>query len=109
MNNLYKCSFLDEATWNKFKEENLLDEEGNNIPAILGNIILLKHVKIDEVKDEDGNIIVEAGFHTDYSVDIMERKNHKDELLSILEPYLIEAKKNYASKISGNTFKIITK
>ncbi len=61
------------------------------------------HVPIPEVKDEEGNVIVEASQHDDYAVDIL-----TPVLIPELNEYLLpEIKSNYYHSFSGNNDEIV--
>ena len=88
--NIYKLSFTDKDLWNKVKA-NLFPDE---IPTGI-SIVEIGGVPYPEEKDEEGNVIKEAGVHTDYAVDI------QSEIELDVNEYIIEEKKHYHHRFGG--------
>jgi len=107
-----KLSFKDKAEFDKVLAPLL--HEDFTIPtksiytAILKSgesitVVNVKNVPIKEVKDEDGNVIVEAGFHEDWAVDILTEVEIPE-----LNSYLLKFRKSkYHHGFSGSTGNIV--
>ena len=94
--NVYKLSFESEKAFNKFKETFVSTEEieGEMVTKNPEGVIQIKeigHLSFPAIKDEEGNIVTEAGFYEDWAVDILTEEVLFDELT----PYLIEPRDNF--------------
>lgn len=93
--NTYKLSFTNKESWDTIKSQLFTEKELSTITSTTYQIngILVReigNIPIQEELDEEGNIIIEAGFHDDYAVDI-----YSPIELDIVNEYEIEEKDNY--------------
>ena len=83
---IYKLSLTSESAWTEVKKQ-LTDEEGNLLKGI--HIIELGNIPYDAVYDEDGEILTEAGFHTDWAVNVVFDPNVNGIEPTFLKEYLV--------------------
>lgn len=76
---LYKLSFTNKAEWDSVKTSILIPSEDGNYPSgtYTNNnmtVVEVGNVPIDATYSEDGEVLTEASFNTDWAVDILSEK-----------------------------------
>ena len=78
---IYRLSFISKKQWDSIKGDFIIKDEDGNYPSgstytaqIVDGTITVRevgHVPYPPEYDEEGNIIKEGGFYTDWAVDIV--------------------------------------